>query len=320
MEDISLKTLLEAGCHFGHKVDRWHPKAAQFIYQAREGIHIIDLAKTRDGLRAAADFVRDLGSAGRTLLLVATKRQAKPIVTAAAKKAGLPYMTNRWLGGFLTNWDVIKKNIDRVNRMRKEQKDGSWSKFPKHEQVKLAKELKKLEAVYGGVALLTRIPDAMFIVDLKKEIIAYTEAIRKNVQTVAMVDTNADPTFVDFPVPSNDDAVGSIECITSYLTDAYSEGAALHSKVVAKEAEKAQKEKEKTVEKAAALSIGEKTRARQGDFGEKKVTAPVVTKELQTEKKVEKEEKKPEVKMKAEKIEKKVEKKEKKEEKKTGKK
>jgi len=175
-----LKDLLEAGCHFGHKVSRWHPKATTFIYQAREGIHIIDLAKTKDGLQKAAEYVKKLGEEGKLMLVVATKRQAKGVVTEAAKRAGLPYLTNRWVGGFITNWEAVKSNIEKVNRMKSEQLDGSWKKFPKHEQVKLEKDLKKLLMVYGGVVELTKLPDAFFMVDIKTENNCLKETQRKS--------------------------------------------------------------------------------------------------------------------------------------------
>src|SRR3989338_4746829 len=172
MREISLKDLLEAGCHFGHKVSRWHPKAAAFIYEPREGVHIIDLVKTRDWLKKASDFVYEMGVNGKTLLLVGSKRQAKNVVSEAAKKSGLPYMTNRWIGGFVTNWDEVKKNIDKMNSWRKEKTDGTWEKYPKHEVIKLNKLLRKVEMVYAGVENLTKLPEAVFIVDINKEVTA----------------------------------------------------------------------------------------------------------------------------------------------------
>lgn len=224
MKDISLKDLLEAGCHFGHKVERWHPKAAAFIFQEREGLHIIDLAKTRDGLKSASEFIRQLAKEGKNILFVATKRQAKGVVTDAAKRAGIPYMTNRWIGGFITNWEQVVKNIQKLNTMRKEKEDGSWSKFPKHEIVQLEKTLRKIEAVYAGVAQLTVRPDTIFIIDIKKEVASLREARQYGIKIAAIVDTNADPNLVDFPIPANDDAVGSIKFITDYLAEAYIEG------------------------------------------------------------------------------------------------
>lgn len=224
MKDISLKDLLEAGCHFGHKVERWHPKAAEFIFGEREGIHIIDLVKTRDGLKKAAEYLKNLGRAGQTILFVATKRQAKGVVSEAAKRAGVPYLTNRWIGGFLTNWEEVKKNIDKTNRMRKELTEGAWKIFPKHEQVKLEKELRKLETVYAGVKELPVLPDNIFIIDIKREISSLRESLKRKLPIIAIIDTNTNPNLVDYPIPANDDAVGSIQYIVNYLADAYIEG------------------------------------------------------------------------------------------------
>lgn len=224
MQDISLTELLEAGCHFGHKVTRWHPKAEAFIFQAREGVHIIDLVKTKQGLQKAAEFVFELGKSGKILLLVGSKRQAKGVVAEAAKKAGLPYMTNRWIGGFITNWEEVKKNIDKMNKWRQERDSKVWDQYPKHEIVKMGKQLRKVESVYSGVEKLTRIPDAVFIVDINKEVAAVREAIRRKVTTVAIVDTNSNPVLVDYVIPANDDAVGSIQYLVNVLVSAYEEG------------------------------------------------------------------------------------------------
>lgn len=240
MKEISLKDLLEAGCHFGHKVSRWHPKANSFIYQAREGIHIIDLAKTKMGLANAGDYVRKLGVEGKLMLVVATKRQAKGVVTEAAKRAGLPYLTNRWVGGFITNWEAVKNNIDKVNRMKKEMADGSWKIFPKHEQVKLEKDLKKLLMVYGGVVELTKLPEALFLVDIKTENNCLKETQRKEIPVVAIVDTNANPSEVEFPIPANDDAVGSIQHLTEYIANCFIEGKEIREKLEGKAANKEQ--------------------------------------------------------------------------------
>lgn len=230
MITISLKVLLEAGCHFGHKVERWHPKASTFIYGAKEGVHIIDLARTKSSLEVALSYITELTKQGKILLLVGTKRQARGVVNEAAKRGNIFYMTNRWVGGFLTNWEEVKKNIDKLNKMVKESGDGSWSQFPKHERVQLEKEMRKLERVYGGVATLTNVPDAIYVVDIKKERNVVLEAKRRGISIVAIVDTNSDPTNVDYPIPANDDAVGSIKCITDYVVDAYMEGAKLAEK------------------------------------------------------------------------------------------
>lgn len=239
MKNISLLELLEAGCHFGHRAEKWHPKADSFIYQTRGGIHIIDLAKTKIQLEAALEFIRNIAREGKIILFVATKRQAKGVVREAAVKAKIPYMISRWIGGFMTNWDEVKKNIDKLNRLQKESTDGSWSKFPKHETVKLQKEIQKLKLVYEGVADFTRTPDAIFMVDIKKENSVLREASRLGLPTMAIVDTNSDPTKVDFPIPANDDAVGSIQYIVDKLAEAFVEGTAIREKE-----EKVRQEKE----------------------------------------------------------------------------
>ena len=243
MQDISLTELLEAGCHFGHKVTRWHPKAEAFIFQAREGVHIIDLVKTKQGLQKAAEFVFELGKSGKILLLVGSKRQAKGVVAEAAKKAGLPYMTNRWIGGFITNWEEVKKNIDKMNKWRQERDTKVWDQYPKHEIVKMGKQLRKVESVYNGVENLTRIPEAIFIVDINKEVAALREAIRRKVTTIAIVDTNSNPVLVDYVIPANDDAVGSIQYLVNILVAAYEEG-----RKVGQKAESKPKEEEKVKE------------------------------------------------------------------------
>ena len=168
MQNISLKDLLEAGCHFGHKVERWHPKAATFIYAAKEGVHIIDLAKTKSALESVLAYADELGKTGKALLFVGTKRQAKGVVTEAAKREGIFYLTNRWVGGFLTNYEEVGKNIEKLNRMKKESTDGSWNQFPKHERVQLEKETRKMERIYGGVTALAGVPSAIYIIDIKK--------------------------------------------------------------------------------------------------------------------------------------------------------
>lgn len=224
MEEITLQALLEAGCHFGHKAERWHPKAASFIYTKKDGIHIIDLAKTKAGLEAAATFVKDVVARGGEVLFVATKRQARGVVKQEVEAVGAPYFVERWIGGFLTNWDQVRKNIEKINRLAEEQTAGAWKKFPKHEQVKLARYLNRLKIYYGGVLMFKNIPEAVFVVDVKKEYAAVAEAKRRGVPVVAVVDTNADPAGIDYVIPANDDAVGSVQLIAHVLAQAYKEG------------------------------------------------------------------------------------------------
>ncbi|OGG12708.1 30S ribosomal protein S2 [Candidatus Gottesmanbacteria bacterium RIFCSPHIGHO2_02_FULL_39_11] len=242
MKNITLVELLEAGCHFGHKKEKWHPKAASFIYAAKEGVHIIDLAKTKEWLQKAGEYAEKLGQEGKVLMFVATKRQAKLLLATAAKKANAPYLASRWVGGFLTNWDQVKRNIDKLNKMKKDKAEGAWKKFVKHEIVKLDKEMKQIEMVYGGVADLKSPPDALFIVDIKKEDIAIKEAARREIPVIGMVDTNSDPSLISYPIPANDDAVGSIEIIVNFIAECYLEGKE-------KRAKEGEKEKERTSEK-----------------------------------------------------------------------
>ena len=224
MEEITLQALLEAGCHFGHKAERWHPKAAEFIYTKKDGIHIIDLAKTKAGLDRACTFVKDLAAGGGELLFVATKRQAMGVVKEAVVKAGAPYLVERWIGGFLTNWEEVKKNIDKIINLENDHAAGKWKKMPKHEQGKLSRYIERLKVFYGGVLLLTEKPAALFVVDIRREHAAVREAQRVGIPVVAIVDTNSDPTGIDYMIPANDDAVGSIQLIAGAIADAYREG------------------------------------------------------------------------------------------------
>lgn len=224
MQEVNLKDLLEAGCHFGHEVKRWHPKAKKFIYTARDHIHIIDLGKTKEGLVNAANFAKNLGLSGKKLLFVGTKRQAKSVILAEARRVSAPYFSQRWVGGFITNWSEIKKSIDKLNKMTQDKESGAWQKFVKHEQRLLDKKRLLLEKFYGGVKSLKDLPDALFIVDVKKEVSAVSEGFIRSIPIIGIVDTNSDPTRIDYPIPANDDAVKSISLIVKYMADAYDEG------------------------------------------------------------------------------------------------
>lgn len=256
MQEVTLQQLLEAGCHFGHKSERWHPKAAQFIYTEKDGIHIIDLAKTKTGLEEAMKFINELVGSGSEILFVGTKRQAKAIVKEEALRVHAPFIVERWIGGFLTNWDGIHKNIQKIIRLSDEETNGAWKKFPKHEQAKLGRYLRRLKTFYGGVLTLNAPPQALFIVDVKKEIAAVREGLRCGIPIVAIVDTNADPTGISHVIPANDDAVGSVTLLTHALANAYEEGKATAMKL-AEDAQKAAEKqaaaiKEKSADKPAA--------------------------------------------------------------------
>jgi small subunit ribosomal protein S2 len=230
MDTITLQQLLEAGCHFGHKAERWNPKASSFIYTKKDGVHIIDLAKTKAGMEAAGAFIRDTVGSGREVIFVGTKRQAAGVVKQEATAVGAPYFTARWVGGFLTNWDQIRKNIQKILSMEADRASGAWKKFPKHEQVKMGRYLDRIKIYYGGVLSIKDIPGGLVVVDIKKEDPAVREGKRREVPVIGMVDTNSDPTGIDFVIPANDDAVGSIECVIHYLAQAYAEGKAMWTK------------------------------------------------------------------------------------------
>lgn len=242
MRTVTLEELLEAGCHFGHQVTRQNPKAREFIFEARDNIHIIDLAKTKEGLEAAAAFVKALAQRGGSLLIVGTKRQAKPIVEEEVKRAQdkdsgemqkdeqvptarLFTITDRWVGGVFTNFTEVAKNVKKLKDFTSRlQNEEEKAKYTKKEVGQWEKERQKLEALYGGILEMKKIPDAVFVIDTHIESLAVKEARRMNVTTLGVVDTNADPYLIDYPIPANDDAVGSIKLITSYIIDAWVEG------------------------------------------------------------------------------------------------
>ncbi len=218
--DVSLQQLLEAGCHFGHQARRWHPAMAQYIYTNRDNVHIFDLVKTQTGLKAAAAFVKATAAKGEKILFVGTKRQAKEVVEAAAKKAGMPYVTQRWLGGTLTNWDQIYKRISRLKDLRDKRETGELKKYTKKEQLLIDREIAKLERFLGGIESLSSRPAAIFVVDTHREEVAVREAVKTGVTVIGMVDTNGDPRLVDYVIPVNDDALKSIELIVNTVADA----------------------------------------------------------------------------------------------------
>lgn len=257
MEEITLQQLLEAGCHFGHKAERWNPKASKFIYIKKDGIHIIDLAKTKAGLEAAAAFIKETTASGREVIFVGTKRQAAGIVKQEMTAVGAPYFVERWIGGFLTNWDQIRKNIQKILSMEADRTAGGWKKFPKHEQVKMGRYLDRIKVYYAGVLSIKDIPGALVVVDIKKEEPAVREGKRREVPVIGVVDTNSDPTGIDYVIPANDDAVGSIQCIIHYLAQAYAEGKTIWVKAnedVAKEKIEVKKEEKKETKKEETKS------------------------------------------------------------------
>jgi small subunit ribosomal protein S2 len=224
MPVVTMKQLLEAGVHFGHRTQRWNPKMKPYIYGARKGIYIIDLQKTVKLLDEAYDFVRDVASKGGTILFVGTKKQAQQVVKNEAERCGGFYVNNRWLGGLLTNFSTIQTRIQKLIELEEMEANGELDKLPKKEQSKLRKKLEKLRKNLGGVKNMKSLPDVIFIVDPRKEKIAVEEANHLKIPIVAMVDTNCDPDPIDYVIPSNDDAIRAIALIAGKIADAYLEG------------------------------------------------------------------------------------------------
>jgi len=236
MREISLEELLEAGCHFGHQVTRQNPKARDFVFEARDNIHIIDLAKTKEGLEDAAKYIKSIAKQNGVLVVVGSKRQASPIILEQSKKAketlkakqidpNLYTVTSRWIGGTLTNSGEVVKNYKKLRDLESKLKDDfEKAKYTKKEIGMWEKERQKLEMYYGGIADIKGMPSALFIVDTHLENLAVKEAIAQKIPTAGIVDTNADPNIIDYPIPANDDAVGSIELIVKYIIDAWVEG------------------------------------------------------------------------------------------------
>jgi len=221
---VSMRELLEAGVHFGHQTRRWNPKMRRFIFAERGGIYIIDLTQTSERLDEAQQFLRNVAERGGTVLFVGTKKQAQDAVEQEAKRVDMPYVNHRWLGGLLTNWRTMADRIDRLHEMRRLRDEGQMDLLPAKERIAMAGELEKLESNLGGVADLRRQPDAVVIVDLKKEALAVREARRLGIPVVALVDTNCDPDEADYVIPGNDDAIRSCNLVVHALAEAISNG------------------------------------------------------------------------------------------------
>ncbi|MGB6410089.1 MAG: 30S ribosomal protein S2 [Candidatus Deferrimicrobiaceae bacterium] len=253
---ITMKQLLEAGVHFGHQTKRWNPKMKKFIFTARNGIYIIDLQQTVKMFRTAYDFVRDMAADGGTVLFVGTKKQAQEAVEEEARRANTPYVNVRWLGGMLTNFQTIRKSLDRLQKLVDMTTDGTVEKLPKKEVLKLAKEQAKLEKVLGGIKNLRRIPDAIFVVDPSREEIAVLEAKRLAIPIIAIVDTNCDPDLIDYVIPGNDDAIRAIKLFLGKVADAILEGKAAYEEKTASAVDKEAETPEVTM---ALISTEEET-------------------------------------------------------------
>ena len=224
MANITMKELLEAGVHFGHQTKRWNPRMKEYIFGERNGIYIIDLQKTLKMFKEASKFVQDITAAGKTVLFVGTKRQAQDAIAEEAKRCGMFYVNQRWLGGLLTNWVTVQKSVKRLKELDEMATDGRYELLPKKEVIKLERERKHLEANLAGIKNMTRLPDAIFVIDSNKEQIAVREARKLGIPVVAVVDTNCDPTEVDYVIPGNDDALRAIRLFTSKISDSAAEG------------------------------------------------------------------------------------------------
>lgn len=224
MVSVTMKELLEAGVHFGHQTRRWNPKMKDFIFGKRNGIYIIDLQKTIKIFREALNFLRDISEEGQTVLMVGTKKQAQDIIKEYAEKSESCYVNNRWLGGLLTNYKVVRKSVDRLIELEEMKEDGRWDLLTKKEQSRMEKVYRKLAKNLGGIKTMTELPGALFVIDAVKEEIAVTEAKKLGIPIVAIVDTNADPEGINFPIPGNDDAVRAIELFVSKAAEAIIEG------------------------------------------------------------------------------------------------
>ena len=235
--DISLKELLQSGAHFGHQARRWNPKMAPYLYGVEEGVHLFDLTKTKEALAEALSFLLDAAKSGKVILLVGTKKQAKDKVKEAAIACGIPYVSERWLGGTLTNFEQINRSISRLKDLKEKMAKGEYAKFTKKERLLIERDIERMEKFWGGVSELVGKPDVLFVVDAHKEIGAVKEAVKEGVTLVGIVDSNSDPTLVDYPIPMNDDAAKAIEYVLDLVKAAILSGKKAQGKKV-KEAEK----------------------------------------------------------------------------------
>jgi len=222
-EKMTTQEMMEAGVHFGHLTRKWDPRMSEYIFMENNGIHIIDLNKTLKCLEEATYAIKNIVRSGRKIMLVATKKQAKDVIVEEAKRLNMPYVTERWLGGMLTNFATIRKSLKKLAQIEKLMKDDAFNNVAKRERLMISREKAKLEKLLGGISDLNRLPAALFVIDVKREHIAVAEAQKLNIPVFAMVDTNSDPSDIDFPIPSNDDAFKSISIITKYVCNAIEE-------------------------------------------------------------------------------------------------
>jgi small subunit ribosomal protein S2 len=252
MSEITMKQLLESGVHFGHQTNRWNPKMKPYIYGARSGIYIIDLQKTMVRFQEAEKYVRELARAGKKILFVATKKQAQELVAEEATRCGMYYINQRWLGGTLTNFTTIRKSIARLHELEKMDEENQFDLLHKKEALRMRREIAKLNKFFRGIKNMKDLPDALFIVDTRKEKIAQAEGKKLGIKILAMIDTNSDPEGVDFPIPANDDAMRSIKLFTSRIADVCLEGQEMNrANQAKKDADKKEADKKEADKKAA---------------------------------------------------------------------
>jgi small subunit ribosomal protein S2 len=224
LDIVSIEDLVKAGVHFGHRTKRWNPKMRKYIFGKRNGVHIIDLRQTMETIKRAYEAMVQVAEQGKGILFVGTKKQAKDIVKEEAQRGGIFYITERWLGGLLTNFDIVNTRIHRLREFEQMKEDGRWALMAKKEQSRCEREYTKLRKYFEGIKDMDRLPGAVFLVDIKKDVTAMREAKRKEIPIIAIIDTNVDPTDVSFPIPANDDSIRSISLITKIMTDAVVEG------------------------------------------------------------------------------------------------
>lgn len=284
MAQVTMKAMLDAGVHFGHQTQRWNPKMKPYVFTARGGIHIIDLQKSVERAKRAADFVKDVAANGGRMIFVGTKKQAVEPIQEAAKRCGQYYVTKRWLGGMLTNFSTIKASIDRLRKIDQMREKGELDFFSKKERARIEKEYVRLVEYLDGIRDMKDSPAAMFVVDLNKEHIAVAEARRLGIPVIGIADTNVDPELIEYPIPGNDDAIRSIKLFANLIADAYLEGAAIYEQKLRTQTDKAsdiEKEKAAGAEEAAS----EKGRRGRGAAAaEKKATGPAIVKATKTRK------------------------------------
>ena len=274
MSEITMKQLLESGVHFGHQTNRWNPKMKPYIYGARSGIYIIDLQKTMVRFQEAEKYVRELARAGKKILFVATKKQAQELVAEEATRCGMYYINQRWLGGTLTNFTTIRKSIARLHELEKMDEENQFDLLHKKEALRMRREIAKLNKFFRGIKNMKDLPDALFIVDTRKEKIAQAEGKKLGIKILAMIDTNSDPEGVDFPIPANDDAMRSIKLFTSRIADVCLEGQEMNRASQAKkDADKKEADK-KEADKKAAPSDKPEPVAVASDKGSSETSAP----------------------------------------------